>query len=200
MRVRDGGLAENSKRTWNLDLMRLRTGELSFEVFARRHKGIVRNMAGRWGRRCPELCGVDDAVQEALLEIWLSVDSWDPARGTPLHAFVRQAVRFRLLGKTDRLIRGREFETRYLKTEGRRDDTVPDGAPMLEDLVAANRRFASVVGALDATSADVVLQALLDGASLDEIRKDVFARSTPGGGLRKTKAALRQASLVAAQL
>lgn len=184
---------------WNSDLMRLHTGELTFEVFAKRHAGIVRRLASRWGRRCSERFGADDAMQEALLEIWRSVDRWEPSRGIPLQAFVRQQVRFRLLGMTDRLLRGRDLETRYLWAVGRRDDTVSDRAPLPDERVMASRRFASVVGTLDAKSAEVVM-AIVDGKSFEDIREEVYAHRTVGGAVKKARSVLRDASQLASQL
>jgi DNA-directed RNA polymerase specialized sigma subunit len=183
---------------WNDDLMRLRSGELSFDAFAKRHMGIVRRLASRWGRRCPERFGVDDASQEALLEIWRSVDCWDATRGIPLHAFVRQRVRFRLLGMTDRLLKGRDVETRYLWAVGRRDDTVSDRSPLLDERVGATRRLANVVGTLDPTSAEVVM-AVVSGRQLGDIRQEVYSQRTAGGAVKKARSVLRDASQLAAQ-
>ena len=183
---------------WNDDLMRLRSGEINFDVFAKRHAGIVRRLAGRWGRRCPERCGVDDAMQEAQLEIWRSVEKWDPTRGIPLHAYVRQRVRFRLLGLTDRLLKGRDVETRYVWTEGRRDDTVSDRAPLLDDCVGAARRLESLIGTLDADAVELVL-GVIAGRTLADIRQEVYARRTAGGAVKKARSVLKDASQLAAQ-
>lgn len=184
--------------TWNEDLVRLRDGEISFDVFAKRHAGIVRRLASRWGRRCPERLGVDDATQEALLEIWRAVDAWDESRGLPLHVYVRVRVRFRLLGLTDRLLKGRDVETRYLWTVGRRDDTVSDHAPLLDERVGATRRLANVIGTLDAASAEVVM-GVVAGRPLVDIRQEVYARRTVGGAVKKARSVLRDASQLAAQ-
>lgn len=177
---------------WNLDLGRLRTGEMSFEAFARRHVGIVRRLCARWSRRCPERLGIDDATQEALLEIWRAVDLWDPLRGVPLHAFVRGRVRFRLLGMTDRLLKGRDIETRYLWATGRRDDTVSDRSQLVDDEVAAGRRFARVIGSVDHDAAEIIM-GVVSGEHLDVLSREVYARRTEAGGAKKARSVIRQA-------
>jgi len=67
-------------------LLRLRAGEASFDEVARELRGPLTLRARRFGRAwswSEQTVGeldVDDLVQEMLLELWRSVDRWNPKR------------------------------------------------------------------------------------------------------------------------
>jgi hypothetical protein len=71
------------------DLIRLRAGTMSFDAFARLHSRTVRSICDYYYRRFPQQSlDLSDLEQEALLEIWRAVDTWDPDRGIPISKFV----------------------------------------------------------------------------------------------------------------
>lgn len=71
------------------DLIRLRAGTMKFDAFARLHTRTVRSICDYYYRRFPQQSlDLSDLEQEALLEIWRSVDTWDPNRGIPISKYV----------------------------------------------------------------------------------------------------------------
>jgi len=184
------------KRTrWNVDLESLRGGELPFEAFVRRHRGIIDRIAGPWSRRCAVLNDLQDARQEIQLQIWMAVRDWDPARETPLPSFVRLRVRNRMLGMTDRLVRGRAFERRYLELQIVEEKVVPilggnrsqeDAEsplfvsvtqPLSTDRIEAARRMEIIVGSLPRRKAGLVA-GLAAGGALEDVAHRVFGGRT----------------------
>lgn len=178
--------------SWTDDLLRLRSGELAFDVYARRHKGILRRLGAKWVQRCPRDIAHDDAAQEVLLAVWNAVESWQCEREMSLPNWVRAKVRFRLLFLTDKALKDRNRESRYLAATGRRDDGVSDGALALDDVVDAGRRFASMIGSLSTDEADLVCE-LAHGTSLAEVSCVVYPERTSGGALRQGRLAVRTA-------
>lgn len=186
--------------TWNGDLGRLRDGAITFAYFSARHAGIVRRLALPWSRRCPNRLDLDDACQEVLLEVWRAVEDWDETRGVPLHAYVRTKVRFRLLGMTDRLLKGLDVEAKYIRQNGRKDDGVADeNATAADDAASMKRRLAVVVGSLDGAAAELVMS-IVEGGELETVRREVYAGRTEGGATKKARSVLWLAATVAGQV
>lgn len=186
---------------YDQDLTRLRDNPDTFAEFARRHTGIVKRIAGPWVRRCPDKIDIDDVSQEVLEAIWRAVDSWDPERGVTLPQWVRKYVRFRLLKMTARLRQARRVEMRHIQRYGQRDDTVCDeSAVSLDDGVEYWRRAAMVIGSIpDRQSADFIAR-VLRGHGVERARQAVYLDSSFGGAIRKSRRAINNAIVVAAQL
>lgn len=95
--------------TYAGDLLELRRGELTFDRFVGRHTSRFRRWAGYYFDRFrPPGLDVEDLVQEALLEAWRSVDTWDPAKaGTyapDLSRFVEYRVGRKLRVECERVL------------------------------------------------------------------------------------------------
>ena len=74
------------------DLESLREGKLSFHAFTNNHTTRFHKWARYFFERYnPSGIDIDDLVQEALLEAWRAVDSWDPTR-SPIDKFVQYRV------------------------------------------------------------------------------------------------------------
>ncbi len=87
------------------DLLDLRRGELTFDVFTVAHARRFRRWAGYYFDRFrPPSLDVEDLSQEALLEAWRSVDTWDPTRGTELGRFVEYRVGRKLRVECERVL------------------------------------------------------------------------------------------------
>ncbi len=81
------------------DLLELRLGWITFDRFTALHAGRFRRWAGYYFDRFrPHGLDVEDLVQEALLEAWRSVDTWDPTRGSEFGKFIEleRFVEFRV--------------------------------------------------------------------------------------------------------
>lgn len=87
------------------DLDSLRGGSLTFDTFARRHDARFRKWASYYFERWPQraLC-IDDLVQEARLEAWRAVDSFDPTRGVTLERYVEYQIGKRLRLELERVL------------------------------------------------------------------------------------------------
>lgn len=72
-----------------MNLTGVHAGTESFDAFARRTIGEWRALAAYICRRvAPSAIGhLDDVVQELLVECWLRIPSWDPARGAELDRY-----------------------------------------------------------------------------------------------------------------
>lgn len=83
--------------SYSNDLLELRLGWITFDVFGARHSSRFRRWAGYYFDRFrPPGLDVEDLVQEALLEAWRSVDTWDPTRGTDRFVELDRFVEFRV--------------------------------------------------------------------------------------------------------
>lgn len=91
--------------TYEADLLELRAGALTFDQFAVAHAARFRRWAGyfidRWR---PPTLEREDLVQEALVEAWRSVDTWDSARGVELPRFVEYRVGRKLRVECERAL------------------------------------------------------------------------------------------------
>ncbi len=91
--------------SYETDLLELRAGVLTFDAFAARHASRFRRWAGYYiDRFRPPSLDPEDLVQEALLEAWRSVDTWDPARGVELSRFVEYRVGRKLRVECERVL------------------------------------------------------------------------------------------------
>lgn len=91
--------------SYESDLLELRAGALTFDAFAARHASRFRRWAGYYiDRFRPPALDPEDLVQEALLEAWRSVDTWDPARGVELARFVEYRVGRKLRVECERVL------------------------------------------------------------------------------------------------
>ena len=87
------------------DLLELRAGALTFDTFAARHASRFRRWAGYYiDRFRPPALDREDLVQEALLEAWRSVDTWDSTRGVELSRFVEYRVGRKLRVECERVL------------------------------------------------------------------------------------------------
>lgn len=135
--------------TFSNDLAALRAGTLDFDAFARAHEARFRRWASYYFERWPQriLC-LDDLVQEARIEAWRAVDSWDPTRGVALERYVEYQVGRKLRLELERVL-GWPKKSRGTKAvrptslnatvpgDGRRDtlqDRLESGALSPEDL------------------------------------------------------------------
>jgi len=136
--------------TFANDLAALRAGTLDFDAFARTHEARFRRWAAYYFERWPQraLC-VEDLVQEARIEAWRAVDSWDPTRGVALERYVEYQVGRKLRLELERVL-GWPKKSRGTKAvrpisvhtpipgEGKTRDTIQDrleaGALSPEDL------------------------------------------------------------------
>jgi DNA-directed RNA polymerase specialized sigma24 family protein len=177
---------------WNRDLARLERGERSLADFAQQHRGIIWRHARRWAGRCPERLDIDDASQELLLAIWQAVKDWDPARGVPLHCYVRKQMHFSLLGNTDRHLKGRAVEATYWANHGRCNQRRADeSVPTADDRATARQRLALVVGSLDAADAELVMS-VMECESLEDVLRRVYPNRTREAAKKKARAVFRE--------
>ena len=86
-------------------LLALRAGELSFDRFVLRHSSAFRAMAAHFVERWnPDFLTHDDLTQEALLEGWRAVDSWDPEKTADIVRYVEYQVGRKLRVECERVL------------------------------------------------------------------------------------------------
>lgn len=90
--------------TFAQDLGALREGRLTFARFAARHGDRFRRWAAYFYERWPQrTLDVEDLVQEALLEAWRAVDTWDPD-GAAIDRYVEYQVGRKLRVELERVL------------------------------------------------------------------------------------------------
>ena len=78
---------------FSADLHDLRSGNLSFQSFAQRHRERFHRWSAYFFERYrPNGLDISDLVQEALLEAWRAVDLWNLNRGVSIERFVEYKV------------------------------------------------------------------------------------------------------------
>jgi hypothetical protein len=76
-----------------IDLLKLRSGEMDFQSFAKKYESKFYAWAKYYfDRYNPRSIDISDLVQEALLEAWRAVDLWDSERGVDIERFVNYRV------------------------------------------------------------------------------------------------------------
>jgi len=190
-------------KTFAADLEACRDGTLEFSELMRRHRGLMIREIRRWEKRCNGLAGIEDLAQESWIEVWRSLGVFDPSRGVPLVAFVRRRFYYRLLSLSDRLVKARRKDVRYLnhqivseKVVVRRMAAENDNGSVNslitiepspgEEWLDQHTLAARVIGGLPSRQARVVV-GVCQGASAESIGTEVYGH----GCKRPRKAVLR---------
>jgi len=79
-------------KRWNDDLESVAAGTLSFDCLVRAHRGLIRRVAAPWVAHGE----IEDIEQELLIELWNTINSWDPTRGK-LSFYVGRWWQYKLL-------------------------------------------------------------------------------------------------------
>lgn len=157
-------LAEPPEKTFDL-LDRARSGDArALELlFARYLPRLTRWARGRLPGWARDMCDTQDVVQEALLQTFTRIDAFEPRREGALQAYLRQAVRNRIVDEVRRIQR---------RPQATLDSNQPDASPSpLESAIGtqAAERYERALAALRAEDREAIIGRVELGLSYDEL-------------------------------